>query len=149
MIRKNNNSNDLPNDNQVFPIIDEYHDCAGKKRVFQISSHQLPMGWHLIATEQQPDGCGYQIEAFSETSPYSALGQLRKKIKEAISIKYLDASMNSVTLTHGKMRGSITYDRESDSHGLLVDGRFLSMDELETILAGHEGWEFDFSINDI
>ncbi len=47
------------------------------------------------------------------------------------------------------MCGSLIYDRESESHGLLVDGRFISMDELETILSGYEGWEFDLSIHEI
>ena len=148
----NNNSNqpnDSPNVNQDFPIIDEYYDCAGKKKVFQINNQQLPNGWFLTAIEQQSDEHGYQIEAFSETSPYLALGQIRKKIRKALSVKYMDMSEDSVALTHEKMYGSLIYDRDSESHGLLVDGRFISMDELETILSGYEGWEFDLSIHEI
>ena len=61
----------------------------------------------------------------------------------------MDLSEDSVTLTREKMYGSIIYDRESESHGLLVDGRFLSIDEFERILSGYEGWEFDFSIYEI
>ena len=145
MIQKNNQ----PDVKKDFPIIDEYHDCAGKKKVFQINNQQLPNGWFLTAIEQQSDEHGYQIEAFSETSPYLALGEIRKKIRKALSVKYLGLSADSVTLTHEKMCGSLIYDRESESHGLLVDGRFISMTELETILSGYEGWEFDFSIHEI
>ena len=149
MIKKCDQPNDRSNVNQDFPIIDEYHDCAGKKKIFQINSKHLPNGWFLTAIEQHPDEHGYQIEAFSETSPYIALGEIRKKIRKALSVKYLDLSGDSVTLTHEKMHGSLIYDRESESHGLLVDGRFLAMDELESILSGYEGWEFDFSIHEI
>ena len=149
MVKNCDQPTDSPNVNQDFPIIDEHYDCAGKKKVFQINNQQVPTGWHLTAIEQQPNGHGYQIEAFSETSPYLALGEIRKKIRKALSVKYLDLSEDLVTLTHEKMCGSLIYDRESESHGLLVDGRFISMDELETIISGYEGWEFDFSIHEI
>jgi len=149
MVKNCNQPNDSPNVNQDFPIIDEYYDCAGKKKVFQINNQIVPNGWHLTATEQQPNGHGYQIEAFSETSPYTALGQIRTKIRKALSVKYMDLSEDSVALTHEKMYGSLIYDHESESHGLLVDGRFISMDKLETILSGYEGWEFDLSIHEI
>ena len=138
-----------PDANKDFPIINEYYDCAGKKRILKINSKQLPNGWLLTAVEQQSDEHGYQVEAFSETSPYSALGEIRKKIRRLLSVKYLDLSGDSVTLTHEKMCGSLIYDRESESHGLLVDGRFISMDEFERILSGYEGGEFDFSIHEI
>ena len=149
MIKKHNQPVGNQEVNQGFPIIDEHCDCTGKKRVFEINSQSLPNGWLLSAIEQKSDKQGYEIEAFSETSPYFALGKIRKKIREALSVKYLDVSESSVSLTHEKMRGSIIYDRESESHGLLVDGRFVSMDNLESILSGYEGWEFDLSIREI
>jgi hypothetical protein len=145
MIKKHNQ----PDVNNAFPVTDEYYDYADNKRIFEINSQHSLNGWFLTATEQQAAEHGYEINAFSETSPYLALGEIRKKIRKALSVKYLDLSGNSVTLTHEKMYGSLIYDRESESHGLLVDGRFLSMDEFERILSGYEGWEFDFSIHEI
>ncbi len=53
MTKNYNQPNDRPNVNQDFPIIDEYYDCAGKKKVFQIKNQQLPNGWFLTAIEQQ------------------------------------------------------------------------------------------------
>jgi len=76
----------------LFPLVEEYRDCAGVRRVFKIESEQTDLGWMLTATEQNDRPHGYSFKEFSTASPAEALGPLRHKIKAGLAIKYLDLS---------------------------------------------------------
>lgn len=131
-----------------FPLTDHYIDCAGIERVIEIDAHVVPTGWLLVAREVGREPHGYEFKALSGISPYHALGDLRAKIRRNLAVKYLSGEGGDLTLSHDVMRGRIAYDAETGSHGILVDGRFLSTEQLERILAGYEGWEFELSIHD-
>jgi len=130
-----------------FPIVEEHVDCAGTRRVFRIEAEQVSEGWVLTAREPDKD-YGYEFHAFSPCSPAQALGPLRYMIRAGLATKYLDTSSDELGLTHDRMHGMISYDQDSDRVGLLVDGRFVSMQELERILSAYEGWLFDLAIED-
>lgn len=130
----------------LFPLVEEYRDCAGVRRVFKIESEQTDIGWMLTATEQNDLPHGYQFKEFSTASPAEALAPLRHKIKSGLAIKYLDPSGKKPALTHDLLRGSIANDAETDRIGVLVDGTFVPMQELEELLKSYEGWEFEMSL---
>ena len=130
----------------LFPLIEEYRDCAGVRRVFKLESEQTDLGWVLTATEQVDGPHGYYFKEFSTSSPAEALAPLRHKIKTGLAVRYLDASSKKLALTHDLMRGSIAFDPETERMGILVDGTFISMDELEELLKTYEGWEFEMSL---
>jgi hypothetical protein len=130
----------------LFPIVEEYRDCAGVRRVFKIESEQTDLGWMLTATEQNDRPHGYSFKEFSTASPAEALGPLRHKIKAGLAIRYLDSSSKKLALTHDLLRGSIAIDPETERVGVLVDGTFVSMKELEELLNSYEGWEFEMSL---
>ena len=77
-----------------------------------------------------------------------ALAAVRDKIRRTLAVKYLDNEQGQLVLTHDEMKGTIGYDSETESHGVIVDGRFISMEKLQAILAQYEGWEFSLSIHD-
>lgn len=130
----------------LFPLVEEYRDCAGVRRVFKIESEQTDLGWMLTATEQNDRPHGYYFKEFSTASPAEALGPLRHKIKAGLAIKYLDLSSKKLALTHDLLRGSVAFDPETERCGVLVDGTFVSMKEIEELLKSYEGWEFELSL---
>ena len=130
-----------------FPIHDEIEDYAGLLRRFVITCHEGGLGFTVRASEEGRDGLGYEFGAYSETSPYSALGRVRQKMQRCLATRHLASSDGDRRMLHDELRGRIT----SDGVGgvtLVVDGTPLSIDDLQSILSTHEGWEFEMRIVD-
>jgi hypothetical protein len=127
-----------------FPLREEFEDFSGRMRTFVIDCYEGPLGYTVRASEQNPKGEGYEFAAYSEASPYSALGRLRQKAQRSMATRHLSSGRG---MLHDKLRGRIT----SDGHGgvlLIVDGVAVDMDRLAGFLSTHEGWEFELSITD-
>lgn len=130
-----------------FPILEEVEDYTGRCRRFVVTCHDVGLGFTVRAHEEGREGNGYQFAAYSETTPYSALGRLRQKIHRALATRHITASSGSYQMLHDRLRGRIT----SDGKGgvvLIVDGIPLSMDALTSILLTYEGWDFELQIVD-
>ena len=139
-----NGSQDWNND---FPIEEEVEDHAGRTRRFLITCHQGPLGFTVRAQEQEAQGTGYEFAAYSETSPYNALGRLRQKMYRGLATRHITKSLHGYRMMHDKLSGRIA----SDGNGgalVVVDGIPLSIDDLAHILISHEGWSFDLTIMD-
>ena len=130
------------------PESEAFADCSGKQRVLSLECHQVPTGWAVSANEVTDIGFGYRFEGFSPSNPYLALGQARAKIRAGLATRYLSADKPDPTLSHDILRGHIDLDRTTDSPVLVVDGRPLSMFDLERILGSYEGWRVEFRIVD-
>jgi hypothetical protein len=128
------------------PESETYVDCSGKQRVFSLKCHQVPTGWAVLANEVTDNDFGYRFEGFSPSNPYLALGQVRAKIQAGLATRYLSAAETEPTLSHGIVRGYISWDRTTDSPVLVVDGRPLSMFDIERILGSYEGWNVELRI---
>ena len=133
--------------NNDFPIEEEVEDHGGRTRLFLITCHEGPLGFAVRAQEKEAQGAGYEFAAYSETSPYSALGRLRQKMYRGLATRYITMSTHGYRMLHDKLSGRIA----SDGHGgavVVVDGIALSIDDLAHILTSHEGWSFDLKIID-
>jgi hypothetical protein len=130
------------------PESEAFVDCSGKRRKFSLQCLQVPTGWAVIANEVTDNDFGYRFEGFSPSNPYLALGQARAKIRAGLATRYLRAAESEPTLSHDILRGHIDWDRTTDSPVLVVDGRPLSMIDLERILGGYEGWRVELRIVD-
>jgi hypothetical protein len=130
------------------PESEQFFDCSGKQRTFSIQCHGVPTGWTVMATEVTDNDFGYRFEGFSPSNPYLALGQARAKIRAGLATRYLSAAGPKPTLSHDILHGHIDWDRTTDSPVLVVDGRPLSMFELECILRTYEGWRVEIRIVD-
>jgi hypothetical protein len=131
-----------------FPESEVFVDCSAKQRLFSLECHQVPTGWAVTATEVTDNDFGYRFEGFSPSNPYLALGQARAKIRAGLATRYLSAAEPEPTLSHDILRGHIDWDRTSDSPVLVVDGRPLSMIDLERIFRSYEGWRVELRIVD-
>ena len=130
-----------------FPIRDEVEDHAGRRRAFVITCHEGGLGFTVRAEEESGSGAGYQFAAYSETSPYSALGRLRQKMSRGVATRHITGSPGAYAMLHDTLRGRIT----SDGNGgvvLVVDGMSFGIENLASMLLTHEGWEFEMRIVD-
>ena len=141
----------MKNDNQDwnsdFPIEEEVEDHAGRTRRFLITCHEGPLGYTVRAQEQEAQGTGYEFAAYSETSPYNALGRLRQKMYRGLATRHVTKSPHGYRILHDKLSGRIA----SNGNGgvmVVVDGIPLAIEDLASILISHEGWSFDMTISD-
>ena len=139
--------NDGLNWQRDFPMREEAEDYAGRQRVFVITCHEGGLGFTVRATEEGREGTGYEFAAYSETSPYSALGRVRDKMRRGLATRHITGSPGDYQMTHDQLRGRISSDRETGVF-VVVDGVALTMEDLAQILSTHEGWAFDLRIVD-
>jgi hypothetical protein len=125
-----------------FPRTDEFVDFSGRARKFTIKLHQLPLGYVVSAVEDVEGDDGYVFKAFSPVDPFQALGDLRKKIPKLLSVRHLVKRDGRLSMTHDRLRGRIAYG------GVVVDGIFLTFDQLAELIQTHEGFQFDLKIVD-
>jgi hypothetical protein len=130
-----------------FPLREEVEDYAGRTRAFVINCHEGGLGFTVRAEEEGRPGAGYEFAAYSETSPYSALGRLRQKMYRGLATRHVTGSPGAYRMLHDRLSGRIT----SDGKGgvvLVVDGVALGIENLASILITHEGWGFELQIVD-
>lgn len=109
-------------------------------RVFTISCHEGELGFTVRAEEDGKEGGGYEFGAYSETSPYDALGRVRMKMRRGLATRYLSRASGSVGLLHDQMKGHIAWSQDHGIH-VVVDGVPLDMEDVRTILSAYEGVE--------
>lgn len=126
---------------------EEVEDYAGRERVFEITCYEGGLGFTVRATEEGRGGTGYEFAAYSETSPYSALGRVRDKMRRGLATRHITGPPGDYQMTHDQLRGRISSDRDTGVF-LVVDGIPLTMEDLAKILSTHEGWAFDLRIAD-
>ncbi len=130
-----------------FSMREEVEDHAGRTRTFVINCHEGGLGGTVRAQEDGRRGAGYEFAAYSETSPYSALGRLRQKMYRGVATRHISGSPGAYQMLHDKLSGRIT----SDGNGgvvLVVDGLAVGVENLASILLTHEGWSFELQIVD-
>ena len=138
---------DRPNWGADFPMREEVEDYTHRVRVFVIRCHEGGLGFTVRAAEEGRRGDGYQFAAYSETSPYRALGRLRQKMRRALATRHVTGSPGAYQMLHDNLNGRITSDGKGGV-ALVVDGIALGIEDLASILAAHEGWGFELRIVD-
>jgi len=135
-------NNGEPTQRPTFPKKEECVDFAGRTRTFNIQLNEVPWGYILQANEDVEGDDGYRFRVFSPVDPSYALGLLRTKIAKMLSVRHLFGQEGRLSLTHDRLRGRIAAD------GVVVDGTFLTFDQLAELLQAHEGFQFDLKIVD-
>jgi hypothetical protein len=125
-----------------FPMIDEFVDFAGRTRKFTVQRDELPWGYGVSAVEDVEGNDGYEFRAFSPVDPFHALAFLRKKIAKLLSVRHLVEQEGRLSLTHDRMRGRVAFG------GVVVDGTFLTFEQLAELIQTYEGFQFDLKVVD-
>lgn len=130
-----------------FPMRETVEDHSGAYRTFLISYRSSERGFTVTAEEEGKQGLGYQFSAFSETSPYNALGAVRQKTYRSLATRHITRSDGHYRPLHDTLRGRITANEIGDLV-LVIDGIPLTLEDLREMLAMHEGWDFRLQIAD-
>ena len=96
--------------------------------------------YSLSAFEDVEGNDGYMFRAFSPVSPFLALGDLRRRIPKLLSVRHLTKKHGELFMTHDRLRGRVAYG------GVVVDGIFLTFDQLAELIQTYEGFQFDLKI---
>ena len=129
------------------PMHEEAEDYAGRMRSFVIDCHEGGLGFTVRAVEEGHEGMGYEFAAFSETSPYSALGRVRQKMRRGLATRHVTGSPGDYRMLHDQLSGRIGWHPQGGVV-LVVDGLTLEIEDLGEILRSHEGWGFELKIVD-
>ena len=130
-----------------FPIHEKVEDFSGRQRSFVIHCQEGQLGYTVRASEEDADGLGYEFAAYSETSPYSALGRVRQKMSRGLATRHITDAHGTKEMLHDTLKGRIT----SNGTGgvvLVVDGIALGIEDIELFVTSREGWEFEMRIVD-
>ena len=129
-----------------FPIHDKVEDFSGQQRSFVIHCHEGQLGYTVRASEEDTNGLGYEFAAYSETSPYSALGRVRQKMSRGLATRHITNSHGTNEMLHDTLTGRIT----SNGGGvvLVVDGIALGIEDIELFIKSREGRGFEMRIVD-
>jgi hypothetical protein len=125
-----------------FPSTEEFVDFAGRTRKFAIEQYPVPSGYGVCASEDVEGDDGYVFRALSTVDSFHALGDLRRRIRKLLSVRHLLEKDGELSLTHDRLRGRIS------SGGIVVDGIFLTFDQLADLVQTYEGFQFDLKIVD-
>ena len=129
-----------------FPMRDEVEDYAGRTREFVISCYEAGLGFTVRAEEEGANGLGYEFAAYSETSPYSALGRVRQKMHRGVAMRHISRRHGEYQMLHETLSGRIASDGRQVV--LVVDGIPLGIPDLASILSSHEGFTFELKLTD-
>jgi hypothetical protein len=126
-----------------FPTKETFVDFAGNTRTFNLEQYPVPGGGYGVAAIEDVVGDdGYRFRAFSVVDAFHALAALRKRIPKLLSIRHLFERHGRLSLTHDRLRGHI-----SDG-GVVVDGIFLTFEQMAELIQTYEGFQFDLTIVD-
>ena len=126
-----------------FPATEGFIDFAGNTRTFRLEQFPVPGGGYGVAAIEDAAGDdGYVCRTFSVVDPFHALGDLRKQIRKLLATRHLVKRQGDLSLTHDRLRGHISYG------GVVVDGIFLTFENLAELMQTYEGFQFDLHIVD-
>jgi hypothetical protein len=125
-----------------FPTTEEFPDFAGRPRRFTLEQFPVSSGHGVSASEDVDGDDGYVFRAYSTVDSFHALGDLRKRIRKLLSVRHLLERDGELSLTHDRLRGRVSYG------GVVVDGIFLTFDQLAELMQTYEGFQFDLKIVD-
>ncbi len=94
-------TDEFPDDDDVFPIIEDHSDFSGKNISFKIECQDAAFGYLISAREIRNDNTpGYCFESFSLNNPFEALGKIELETGEIeiLTTSLLDQEQFSVTV---------------------------------------------------
>ena len=130
---------------EALPKEEIFSDFAGIDRKFQISYKYIePLKMYAVYANEDvsSDKDGYYFSSLKTNIP-SALGDLRRKIRKRLSIRYLSKTPDHYNFNFDEIVGHIGYG------GVVVDGIFLTFEDLCKGMQVYEGFLFELKIKDL
>jgi hypothetical protein len=134
-----------------FPEFDTFEDYRGKEIRFRYDLNDAGNIYALRATEVMTGSAyGRHFAVYDGASPWNALYKMRRRIPRALNIRYFAEEDGDPfgNLNFDRFRGSITHDDETKGACLVVDGKKMSMSQLDKVLTCYEGWQIEVRITE-
>ncbi len=134
-----------------FPEFDTFQDYRGKEIRFKYDLNDAGHIYALRAREVMTGSTyGREFAVYDGASPWNALYKMRRRIPQALNIRYFGEEDGHPfgNLNFDHFCGSITHDDDTKGACLVVDGKKMSMRDLDKVLACYEGWQVEVRITD-
>lgn len=128
-----------------FPTEEEFTDYLGVSRKFILSyNHIEPLNMYAVYAKEDVSNSddGYCFSSLKSNIP-SALGDLRRKIRRRLSIRYLSNMPDKNQFRFDEVVGHIGYG------GVIVDGIFIPFEDFCNEIQTYEGFLFELKIKDL
>jgi len=124
---------------ESFPTREEFIDCTGRTRVFELRVNRTASpGYLLAAYELTEESSGYEFAVFAEADPFGGFGRLRDKIRRGLARKYLVGPPEQLHMSYDEIAGHVTHE------GIIVDGELMQWNLLTDLIRHQEGAQFHF-----
>lgn len=133
-----------------FPDFDSFQDYRGKTIRFRYDLIDAGNIYSLHAREVTKSEYPRAFCAYDSVSPWNALYKMRTRIPQELNTRYFteEASGEFGDMNFDFFRGSITTDSDAHEACLVVDGKKMSMADLEHVLSIHEGRQIEVRITE-
>jgi hypothetical protein len=133
-----------------FPEFESFQDCRGKVIRFRYDLIDAVNVFSLRAREVTKSEYPREFSAYDSRSPWNALYKMRQSIRQQINTRYFAEEPGKTfgDMNFDHFKGSITVDSETHEACLVVDGKKMSMADLEQGLSSHEGWQVEVRITE-
>lgn len=133
-----------------FPEFDSFQDYRGKDIKFKYDVHNAGHIFALRAREVTKSKYPREFCAYDTVSPLNALLKMRQKIPQELNTRYFSEEKGRPFdfLNFDHFRGNITTDTETQEACLVVDGKKMSMTDLEQVFSTYEGRQIEIRITE-
>ncbi len=133
-----------------FPEFDTFQDYRGKDIKFKYDLNDAGHIFALRAREVTKSKYPREFCAYDTVSPVNALLKMRHNIRQELNTRYFREEKGRPFdfLNFDHFRGNITMDTEAQEACLVVDGKKMSMGDLERVLSTYEGHQIEIRITE-
>lgn len=133
-----------------FPHFDSFQDYRGKTIKFRYDLIDAGNIYSLHAREVTKNKYPRTFCAYDSMSPWNALYKMRASIPRELNTRYFteEAGRAFEEMNFDHFRGSITTDSETHEACLVVDGKKMSLADLERVLSTYEGRHIEVRITE-
>jgi len=119
-----------------FPKFDIFQDYRGKEVRFTYNLFDAGHIFSLRAREDTKNDYARQFTAYDSKSPVNALLKIRSIISEELNKRYFTEDRSNLfgEMNFDYFRGNIAYDSDNHEACLVVDGKKMSMHDLNRII---------------
>ncbi len=132
-----------------FPEYGDFQDYNGNRVRFRYIYHDAGNVFTLRAVEENRVEVSREFCVYDHINPANNLYKIRQIINRELNTRYFSDTENDAfcEMNFDYFKGNITNDKENEAC-IVVDGKKMSMIDLETLLSIHQGFQIEIRISD-